>query len=181
MPSIRANGYRPAPCILARNRSGRSGLPAAARAVQKSIAELPFADGAALLSALSDIKTRAMGGSSGVLFAILLATSAESYRESGDWIIALGDGLDAMKRYGGARPGDRTMVDALQPALDALKQGASLGEAARRARDGAHATERMLTARAGRSSYLDERSLEGVTDPGAEAIARVFEALAGRG
>jgi triose/dihydroxyacetone kinase / FAD-AMP lyase (cyclizing) len=150
----------------------------AARAVRRSIDELPFADGAALLSILGDIKRKAMGGSSGVLFAILLAKSAETYRVEGDWIGALGAGLGAMQKYGGAQPGDRTMVDALKPAFDALGQGAGLEVAARRAREGADATGKMLRAGAGRSSYLDARSLEGINDPGAEAVARIFESLA---
>ena len=52
-----------------------STFASAARAVNSSIDDSPFADGAALLSASSDIKRKAMGGSSGVLFAILLARS----------------------------------------------------------------------------------------------------------
>jgi hypothetical protein len=79
---------------------------------------------------------------------------------------------------GGAQPGDRTMVDALKPAFDALGQGAGLEVAARRAREGADATGKMLRAGAGRSSYLDARSLEGINDPRAEAVARIFESLA---
>ncbi len=150
----------------------------AARTVRAAIDTLPFADGAALLSALSDLKRKAMGGSSGVLFAIMMARSADAYRQSKDWVGALTEGLQAMQQYGGAKPGDRTMVDALSPALAALAKGEDLASAALAARRGADATAAMMHANAGRSSYLDARSLAGIADPGAEAIARIFEALA---
>jgi dihydroxyacetone kinase len=151
---------------------------AAARAVRQSIDRLPFANGASLLAALGDIKRDAMGGSSGVLFAIFLARAAEAYRDAPDWSAALGAGLAAVQTYGGAEPGDRTLVDALKPALDALQAGEGLATAAARARAGADATATMLRAKAGRSAYLDARSLDGVKDPGAELVARMFAALA---
>jgi dihydroxyacetone kinase len=157
-----------------------STLAGAARAVRSELDRLPFADGAALLAALSDLKRRSMGGSSGVLLAILLARAADAYRDGAGWIDALADGVAAMQAYGGAQAGDRTMLDALLPALDALKAGEGIAGAARRAREGADATAAMTKAGAGRSSYLDARSLSGVNDPGAEAVARLFEALAAR-
>jgi dihydroxyacetone kinase len=81
-----------------------------------------------------------------------------------------------MMTHGGAKPGDRTMIDALAPALAALPNG--LGEAARVARAGADATAGMPSARAGRSSYVSASHLEGVPDPGAEAVATLLEGLA---
>lgn len=157
-----------------------STFASAARSVQSSIDGLPFADGRALLSALSDIKRRTMGGSSGVLFAIMFAAASEAYRLHPDWVSSLQAGLKAMQTYGGAAPGDRTMIDALQPALDTLSSGGSLVAAAAAARNGADETANILKAKAGRSSYLEARSLEGVNDPGAEAVARIFEVLARR-
>jgi dihydroxyacetone kinase len=151
---------------------------AAARAVRQSSAQLPFADGTALLAALSDIKRDAMGGSSGVLFATFLARAADTYRVRPDWIAALIEGLAAVQSYGGAQPGDRTLVDALKPALDSLGAGEGIARAAGQARAGAEATAAMTRARAGRSAYLETRSLIGVTDPGAELVARMVEALA---
>ena len=56
--------------------------------------------------------------------------------------------------------------------------GAGLEAAARAARAGADATAQMVSARAGRSSYLAASALKGVADPGAVAIAAVFEAIA---
>lgn len=157
-----------------------STFAAAARALRQKLDELPFGDGAEFMSSLSDILRRSMGGSSGVLLAILFARAAEAYRNGDGWVPSLQAGLDAMQKYGGARPGDRTMIDALDPALGALQSGASLSAASQSAREGADVTARMLRAGAGRSAYLDARSLDGVNDPGAEAVARLFEALAAK-
>ena len=70
------------------------------------------------------------------------------------------------------------MIDALLPAATALKAGESLTAATAAARLGADSTATMKSARAGRSSYVPEAALRGVPDPGAIAIASVFEALA---
>jgi dihydroxyacetone kinase len=88
---------------------------------------------------------------------------------------ALVSGLERMCFYGGAKVGDRTMVDALEPALQALRSGSGMTGAAKAARTGAEATKSMVKARAGRSSYVGERDLAGVSDPGAEAVAKLFE------
>lgn len=78
----------------------------AARAVTARIDQLPFADGAHLLASLSDIKSKAMGGSSGVLFAIMLAKASEAFKISQDWPKSLYTGLLAMQQYGGAQLDD---------------------------------------------------------------------------
>jgi dihydroxyacetone kinase len=85
-------------------------------------------------------------------------------------------GLEQMKRYGGADLGDRTLIDALQPALEALKDS-DLNAAVKAAQDGAEATAQMQKANAGRSSYVNSDNLKGVKDPGAVAIAAVFAGL----
>lgn len=93
-------------------------------------------------------------------------------------------GMIAMKRYGGADAGDRTMLDALCPAVDELTKlstvppaghMAVLQAAAQRAATGAEST-RSLAAKAGRASYI---AAERVTlpDPGAVAIAAIFKAV----
>jgi dihydroxyacetone kinase len=79
-------------------------------------------------------------------------------------------------QVGGAGPGDRTMIDALAPALEALPAG--LGAAAEAARKGADGTAAMTRAKAGRASYLGRDKLAGHNDPGAEGVARLFEHLA---
>jgi len=76
---------------------------------------------------------------------------------------------------GGAQPGDRTMIDALKPALEALPNG--VDAAAKAARKGADFTATIVQAKAGRASYISADKLEGHNDPGAEAIAKLLEGL----
>ena len=71
------------------------------------------------------------------------------------------------------------MIDALDPALDALPDG--LAKAAEAARKGADHTATLGRAKAGRAAYISEAQLKGHRDPGAEAVARLFEHLAGTG
>jgi dihydroxyacetone kinase len=88
---------------------------------------------------------------------------------SGGWAEALEQGCGAIGELGGAKPGDRTMLDALDPFVKALKRGEDLKVAVAAAEHGAEATAQMRP-RAGRSSYLGDRVL-GHPDPGAKAIA----------
>ena len=85
------------------------------------------------------------------------------------------EGLDRVSQVGGAVVGDRTMIDALQPALDALPSGIAAAAAAARA--GADHTASIRKAKAGRAAYVPEDNLVGHNDPGAEAVALVFEDL----
>lgn len=87
---------------------------------------------------------------------------------------ALRAGVDAVMQLGGAAPGDKTMIDALVPAVDALPEGFGAARAA--ADQGAEATT-PLQARKGRASYLGERSI-GHQDPGATSAALLVAALA---
>ena len=94
---------------------------------------------------------------------------------------AVANGLATVQRLGKAEPGDKTMVDAMAPASEALavavRDGVGLAEglasAARAARIGAEATGELL-ARRGRASYVGEVA-RGVIDPGAVAVALFFE------
>jgi dihydroxyacetone kinase-like protein len=91
--------------------------------------------------------------------------------------------LAAVQDLGSAEPGDKTMVDALGPALSVLRDGldagdpidAALAAAAEAAEEGARATTPMQ-ARRGRASYLGERSV-GHQDPGATSTALIVRAL----
>ena len=152
-----------------------STLATAARHLERSISRLPLSQRPKFFAAVSDSMTRSMGGSSGVLLAIFFAAAAQS---EGSWQKALQAGLDKMMAYGGAKPGDRTMIDALLPAIAELNTSGSLAAAAKRAREGANATARMTKARAGRSTYVSASNLAGIVDPGAEAVARLLEGLA---
>jgi DAK2 domain len=122
--------------------------------------------------------SRTMGGSSGVLLAIFFAAASQSSAKGGSWQASLQSGLDRMMDYGGAVAGDRTMIDALQPALSMLSKNSDLAKAAQAARAGADATSKMTRARAGRSTYVSADNLKGFNDPGAEAVALLLEGLA---
>jgi dihydroxyacetone kinase len=154
-----------------------STIATAARALKGDIDNLPLAQFDLLCSAISARLLAVMGGSSGVLLAILFAASSAASSEGRYWTVALLEGLSKLKEYGGARLGDRTMVDALEPALRALSQGKTLAFATDLARQGADGTAHMKNAAAGRASYVPTDNLNGVIDPGAEAVAILFEAL----
>ncbi|TPJ16741.1 DAK2 domain-containing protein [Mesorhizobium sp. B2-7-3] len=147
-----------------------------ARSVLDRLDTLPLADPAATLGAVGDILSASMGGSSGVLLSIFFTAAGRALDAGASVPKALLAGLERMTFYGGAKPGDRTMVDALEPALKAL-DGNGLGDAATAARRGAEATAAMEKAKAGRSAYVGA-GLQGVVDPGAHAVAEVFAAAA---
>jgi dihydroxyacetone kinase len=153
-----------------------STLAGAARALLAAMYDLPLADPARLCRAIGLELSETMGGSSGVLLAIFFAAAGDAAASGMALTDALKAGLARMQEIGGARPGDRTMVDALAPALAGLASG-GIGAAARAAREGADRTAEMPRAKAGRSAYLNPDQLKGQTDPGAEAVARLFEAL----
>ncbi|CDX41788.1 Dihydroxyacetone kinase [Mesorhizobium plurifarium] len=157
---------------------GDTGSTAAtgARSVLERIDTLPLADTAATAAAIGDALGTSMGGSSGVLLSIFFTAAAQTLGFGATLPKALLAGLDRMTFYGGARIGDRTMVDALEPALRALDAG-GLEAAAKAARQGAEATAAMRKAKAGRSAYIGSQ-LDGVADPGAFAVAEVFTAVA---
>jgi len=148
-----------------------------ARSILARIDTLPLKDPAATMASIGEILSTSMGGSSGVLLSIFFTAASKSMAEKDDIAAALLAGLDRMTFYGGAVVGDRTMVDALAPALAALSSE-GVAAAARAATAGAQSTRAMRRAKAGRASYVGERDLEGVPDPGAVAVAGVFEVMA---
>lgn len=154
-----------------------STLAGAARALISAMDRLPLADPAQLYRAIGLELSQTMGGSFGVLLGIFFTAAGDAASSGLPMREALQAGLRRMQEIGGARPGDRTMVDALAPALDALEE--SLPDAAKAARAGADGTARMSKANAGRASYVNARHLVGHADPGAEAVARLFRHLAG--
>ncbi|RAU49103.1 DAK2 domain-containing protein [Pseudocitrobacter sp. RIT415] len=139
--------------------------------------ELPLNNSAQLLQLVGDRLATVMGGSSGVLMSIFFTAAGQSLQRGDALADALLKGLAQMKQYGGADLGDRTLIDALQPALEALRDK-DLPAAAHAAKAGAEKTASMQKAGAGRASYVNSQNLAGVTDPGAVAVADVFAALA---
>jgi len=152
-----------------------STLATASRALIAALDRLPLADLTQLFRAIGVELSQTMGGSSGVLLAIFFTAAGDASAQGMTWIEALVEGLHRVSEVGGAQAGDRTMIDALAPALAALPQGVAAAAAAARA--GADHTASLVRARAGRSAYVNAEKLAGHNDPGAEAIARLFEQL----
>jgi len=130
-----------------------------------------------------------VGGASGPLYGTAFLKAADPVGagdeiETQALVAALAAARDGIVSRGKAEPGDKTMVDAWTPAVDAARaaqeSGASaagiLGAAAEAAEKGAEATE-PLVARKGRASYLGERSA-GHRDPGAQSTALILRAAA---
>ncbi len=148
--------------------------------------DLPPGD---LLSRVGSTLMNRVGGAAGPLFGTLYRQAGGSLGSGSsfdgeDLLKALRAGLDGIQGLGAAVEGDKTIVDAYAPGLQALERelraGRDLGSAARRAadaaRDGSRATIPMQ-ARKGRASYLGPRSV-GHQDPGATSTAILFGALA---
>ncbi|MFE5139653.1 dihydroxyacetone kinase subunit DhaL [Streptomyces fagopyri] len=119
-----------------------------------------------------------VGGASGPLYGTLLRRTGKALGDASEvsgeqFTDALRAGVDAVMALGGAAPGDKTMIDALVPAVDALSD--SFTAAAAAAEEGAAATI-PLQARKGRASYLGERSI-GHQDPGATSSSLLIGAL----
>ncbi len=130
-----------------------------------------------------------VGGASGPLYGTFFMRMAgplggKAEAEPEDWADALRAGVEGVKARGKAERGDKTMLDALLPAVEALEaalaDGASFRDALERS---AHAAEEgvkatvPLVARKGRASYLGERSA-GHPDPGATSSHLLLEAAA---
>ena len=152
-----------------------STLAGASRALKGAIDRLPLADPTQLYRAIGLELSQTMGGSSGVLLAIFFSAVGDAASAGMSNVEALKAGLTRLQEVGGAHPGDRTMIDALNPALDALPDG--FAAAATAARAGAEHTSQIVKAKAGRASYISEDRLSGYNDPGAEAVALLFEGL----
>jgi dihydroxyacetone kinase len=160
----------------------------AARAIEASIESYPLDDVPATLKALGHTLRRELGGSSGPLYGVFFLHCSSVLANSGatglaQWAEAIDQGCQAISQMGGAKPGDRTMLDALDPFAKALNRDArdkppheSVLAAVEAAERGAEATAEMKP-RLGRSSYLGDRVL-GHPDPGAKAIAIWLRAAA---
>jgi dihydroxyacetone kinase phosphoprotein-dependent L subunit len=148
--------------------------------------QLEYDDAGGLLKKTAIVLTKRIGGTSGPIWgtAFLRAGAALSGKPepTGDDVIAaLRAAIEGIKQRGSSDVGDKTLLDALVPATDALEAalgqgaGAALERAAATAREHAEATKGMLALR-GRASYTGERSRDSV-DAGAMGIAVMFEAV----
>ncbi|MFD7996294.1 dihydroxyacetone kinase subunit DhaL [Streptomyces mexicanus] len=151
------------------------GFTAVRAALEKEAPDTP----GAVLTLAGRLLISTVGGASGPLYGTLLRRTGKALGEEAEvseeqLAQALRAGVEGVKTLGGAVPGDKTMVDALVPAVDALSDGFAAARAA--AEQGAEATT-PLQARKGRASYLGERSI-GHQDPGATSSALLIAALA---
>ncbi|WP_406728851.1 dihydroxyacetone kinase subunit DhaL [Streptomyces sp. GD-15H] len=148
-------------------------------AVRAALEKEPPATPSAVLTQSGRLLISTVGGASGPLYGTLLRRTGKALGEATEvsrqqLAEALRTGVDAVRQLGGAAPGDKTMIDALVPAVDAL--GDSFAAARAAAEEGAVATT-PLRARKGRASYLGERSI-GHQDPGATSAALLIAGLA---
>ena len=137
-----------------------------AAAMERDLPTYPTRDPAATARALSGTLRRALGGSSGPFYAVRLLRAADALQGGASWGQVLQAGCDGIAALGGAQAGDRTMLDALTPAAQALINGTDPVAAAQA---GVTATAGMVP-RKGRATYLGDR-VAGHVDPGARAVA----------
>nr|XP_020647985.1 triokinase/FMN cyclase [Pogona vitticeps]XP_020647987.1 triokinase/FMN cyclase [Pogona vitticeps] len=159
----------------------------AARAIQEWLDAKPLpGHPSQLLSVLAKLLLEKMGGSSGALYGLFLIAAAQPLRIDSDlpaWSFAMDAGINAMMRYGGAEPGDRTMLDSLCAAAEELRALKNpkinpleiLAKAVKEAEAAAESTKHMKAA-AGRASYISSARLE-QPDPGAVAVAAILRAV----
>lgn len=128
------------------------------------------------LSELADQVSASGGGTSGVLIELFLRAMCSHFvvnTTSEDWVGAMWKGCAAISQAGGARPGMRTMLDALVPGLESLLRGEGAAAAADCATAGMTATKSM-GASAGRANYVPMEHFRGYADPGSVIVAEIF-------
>jgi dihydroxyacetone kinase-like protein len=157
-------------------------------AVMARVGDIEEATPGQLLKAAGRTFVSTVGGAAGPLYGTAFLQAGEALGDAASFgprllLDALRASLEGVQRIGAASPGDKTMVDALSPALGAfeleLRMGGSLETATSGAREAAAEGMRAtipLQARKGRASYLGPRSV-GHQDPGATSTALMFAAL----
>lgn len=167
-----------------------STLATAARSILADIDSIPCDSVRSLFSRLTHYSSL-MGGSSGAIYQIFFTAAAAALNSSNEIIpsshslaAALGAGASAVSKYGMAKAGDRTLLDALLPAITVIEQSHTKDTAAVIAANAALAAEkgsdltRGMCARAGRSNYVSNDKLQTVSDPGAKSVSIIFQAIA---
>jgi dihydroxyacetone kinase-like protein len=158
-------------------------------AVDAELSANPPADIKGVFQKTATVLIKTMGGSSGPLLGTLFLRAGEtcagkSELGPADVVLMFKAGVDGMQQRGKAAVGDKTMMDALIPAVEAMQRASDAGsdlpaildQGVAAAHAGAEATKTMQ-ARKGRASYIGDRSV-GHPDPGAVAAHLLFEAAA---
>jgi phosphoenolpyruvate---glycerone phosphotransferase subunit DhaL len=155
------------------------------RGMRKALEKLDGAEQAdpgAVLKTVAMALVSSVGGAAGPLYGTLFlqmgtALSGQEEVDLAGFAAAWRKGLEGVQARGKAEPGDKTMVDALVPAIEALEEASDLSEglraATRAAEEGMRATT-PLVARKGRASYLGDRSKDH-QDPGATSTYYLFK------
>jgi len=158
------------------------------RGMQKALEKLAAseqADPGAVLKTVAMALISSVGGAAGPLYGTLFLQMGTAMAGQGEvdlpgYSAAWRKGLEGVQSRGKARPGDKTMLDALLPAVEALEQAPDLDNglsaAVQGAEQGMNATT-PLVARKGRASYLGERSKDH-QDPGATSTYYLFKTAA---
>ncbi|KAK6925471.1 DhaL domain [Dillenia turbinata] len=151
----------------------------------------PLNDAVETINGIGSSIRRVMGGTSGILYDIFCKAACAQLKASAQpvaarqWAEALEAGIVAVSKYGGAKAGYRTMLDALIPASEVLRERLNAGDdpvaafvlSSEAAFAGAESTIHMQ-AQAGRSTYVPGDILASVPDPGAMAAASWYKAAA---
>jgi len=158
-------------------------------AVQAELSAKPPADIRTAFQNAAGILIRTMGGTAGPLLGTFFlragtASANKSELSPADVVMLFQAGVEGIQQRGKAALGDKTMLDALLPAVDAMRRaleaGSGLGEILERGSAAAEAGMQStitMQARKGRGSYLGERSI-GHQDAGATASYLLFKAAA---
>jgi triose/dihydroxyacetone kinase / FAD-AMP lyase (cyclizing) len=164
------------------------GLKRGAEGIQKQLQQQKDQkDAAIFLDGITGVVENTMDGTSGALYAIFLNSLAHGLRQQASsgaknadpkvWAAALKVAMQSMGKYTPAKPGDRTLVDALAPFVDELEKTGDVQKAAKAADEGAKKTKGMK-ASLGRTVYVGGSGKDEVPDPGAHGLAVFFSALA---
>jgi dihydroxyacetone kinase len=164
------------------------GLRRGAESVLQLMAELDTKDATIFLGRIISVIETSMDGTSGAIYAIFLNALAAGLRsqspESGSkqvstkvWAEAARQALEGLGKYTPARPGDRTLVDALEPFVKQLEATGDVKKAAQAAKEGSDATKGMK-ASLGRSVYVGTEGYKEVPDPGAYGLSEFLSGLA---
>lgn len=164
------------------------GLKRGAEGIKAHLESSPEQKDAALfVDGIVEVVENDMDGTSGALYAIFLNAVAYGLRlqsngSSGSadpqvWSKALGTAMKTLGQYTQAKPGDRTLVDALQPFVEQLTKTSDVQKAAQAADEGSKKTKGMQ-ASLGRTVYIGGSGYQEVPDPGAYGLAEFFSGLA---
>lgn len=158
------------------------------RSVQEQLPTLQLLEPGPMLFKVGMTLVSSVGGASGPIFGTMFMKAGQAAGDKqaldvSDMADMLSAAINGVKARGKAEPGEKTIVDALQPAAEAFRQAADKGEsllecgeaAAVAARAGAEKTKGMIATK-GRAHYVGERGL-GHPDAGAVSIALLFETL----